>query len=87
MKITLKDTGLQVEIRSLSFDQAKKHVACEKKALGDMEAMHDLRQATIVEACGEEVFNQAAVSNADVVQLYTAVLRRTWGSEGDEKNS
>jgi|GEM_PF-4908009 len=84
----LENCGLEdLQIKSMSYDQALAHAEEESKLAGDLVAFHQFRMETLAQIYGQEVADKLKADNGELVAVYNATIRKTWGTEGQEKNS
>jgi hypothetical protein len=88
VEVTLT-SGRAVRVRSLSWDDVEWHAGREEQSLGQLGERRILVRETLERLYGEDVFAEAAESNADVLALYNATIRHSYGMglEEEIKNS
>ena len=87
-KVKLPDCGLEVEVKSLSWDEGEAYMAEEAKALdGDSigKAMGGLARQTI-ERQYPGLFEQISGSRKDLRTVFKAIVKETFGDLEEEKN-
>ena len=84
-------SGLEVTLKSMSYDEALAHLEAEgQPAKKGGRAFHEFRMQTLEKLYGPEVAKKVKAANSDVVVLYRATIDATWPKEGketEEKNS
>lgn len=83
----LESCGLDVQVKSMSYPEALAHLEEEALASNDLVELHKFRMETLVRIYGQEVADKLKADNGELVALYRATLNKTWGREGDGKNS
>lgn len=83
----LANCGLDIQVKSMSYDDAMAHSEEEFKLVGDGPAMHRFRLETLAAIYGRETADKLKADNGELMAVYKATIHKTWGREGEEKNS
>lgn len=84
-KIVLPESGVEVEVKSLSWDDAEEYLKREEEASG-LPENRQLTRWTVETAC-PGLFDKIKDSSRDVNAVQIAIVRATFGDPEAEKNS
>lgn len=87
-KITLPVSGLEVEVKALGFAESEKHLEAEAAARDAGSQLDGAYvQGFLTDVYGKELWAQVSQARPDVVELYRATIRYTFGGPEALKNS